>query len=134
MEDEFRWVAQNPGDKLTSKLNEVTRSMEEKGYELVEKELVEKPKDSNNNRAFYLLHFSKKRSRNPLVEVIDLNERLKQKSNDEIPYETFEMALEEDIAEKRNNLEEYYDGEITLESMEVADSKGLLFLKFEELN
>ena len=54
--DEFVWIAQPPDSNLTQKLNSKVSEMEESGYNLHEKDIVQESGQDGNN-VVMLLHF-----------------------------------------------------------------------------
>lgn len=100
--DQFRWVSQPADDNLTSKMNEIVSDMEESGYELEEKDVLERTHEGKNNNVMVLLHFSERvpdeNEAEYFIDSIDIS------IGDDIEESDLKQGvLDEQIAEKLSN-------------------------------
>lgn len=129
--DTFRWVAQPPGDELKRKINSEISQAEESGYELEDKEILEKPAEGEDNRAIVLLHFTKSKyqenDEGAFIEAVDISIG---DSDEEHGYADKEIALREELAGTINSVEDHHpDHEIV--GMELDEEGRTLYLRFE---
>lgn len=130
--DNFRWVAQPPGDNLTGKINQKIREAEESGFELAGKEVIEKSTEGESEDTIILLHFSKplhnESDNETFVETVDLS--VGDIEDEEVHSEAATLAVSEQIAEKTNIVRGHHPNHEIVD-MELDETGRTLFLLFE---
>ena len=133
--DQFRWVAQPPGGGLTRKINEEIREAEENGYELEDKETLEKPEEGDSHKAIILLQFTKskyeKSEEGAFVSPVDISVGDETDKNGDVNgYVDKTMAVREEIAGEVNGIKETFPNH-EIVSMELDEEGRTLYLRFE---
>lgn len=128
--DTFRWVAQNPGDTLTRKLNSEINQAEDNGYELEDKEVLQKPEDGNDNKAIILLHFTKPKydsaDYGTFLQAVDIS---MESLDDDYDFNKADL-IQEEIAEVVGGIRENYPNHQIVD-MELDEGGKILYLMFE---
>jgi hypothetical protein len=128
-EDYFSWVAQQPGDKLTRKINQEIREAEEDNYTLKDKQILKHPEDGDQGEAIILLHFTSSKyeeaKHSGFVQPIDVNV---EDFNGQATVSKGEV-IREKIAEEYPHIEDDYNYEIV--DMELDEEEKILYLRFE---
>lgn len=131
---EFRWVAETPGDTLVRKLNEEISDMEDAGYQLDEKEILEDSEEGTDNLVVILLQFSKNRftgdDNDVFVEAVDISIADEDEEGYVDGYKNKQIALSERVAEVQNKLESTYPDHQVMD-MELDEKGRTLYLRFE---
>lgn len=127
--DYFRWVAQQPGDTLTRKINEEIREAEESNYTLKDKQILKHPEEGDQGEAIILLHFTSSKydeaKHGSFVQPIDVSV---DEFNDQGTV-TKGDVIREKIAEEYPDIEDNYNYEIV--DMELDEDEKVLYLRFE---